>query len=41
VITLVMLAVGSGLFAWYQIKGMTAAEAALFAESSTPSASRR
>lgn len=32
VITLVMLAVGSGLFAWYQIKGMTPAEAALFAK---------
>lgn len=32
VITLVMLAVGSGLFAWYQIKGMTPAETALFAK---------
>jgi solute:Na+ symporter, SSS family len=32
VITLVMLAVGSGLFAWYQIKGMTPAEATLFAK---------
>jgi SSS family transporter len=32
VITLVMLAVGSGLFAWYQIKGMTPAEASLFAK---------
>lgn len=31
-ITLVMLAVGSGLFAWYQIKGMTPAETALFAK---------
>ena len=34
VITLVMLAVGSGLFAWYQIKGMTPAETALFAKDS-------
>lgn len=34
IITIVMLAVGSGLFAWYQIKGMTPAEAALFAKDS-------
>lgn len=31
VITLVMLAVGSGLFAWYQVKGLTPDEAAAFA----------
>ncbi|RPJ33900.1 MAG: hypothetical protein EHM17_08640 [Verrucomicrobiaceae bacterium] len=30
--TLLMLAVGSGLFAWYQIKGLTPDEAAKFAE---------
>ncbi len=34
VITMVMLAVGSGLFAWYQIKGMTPAETELFAKDS-------
>jgi SSS family transporter len=32
--TLLMLAVGSGLFAWYQIKGLSPAEAAKFAEDS-------
>lgn len=32
--TLLMLAVGSGLFAWYQVKGLTPDEAALFAENS-------
>lgn len=32
--TLVMLAVGAGLFAWYQTKGMTPDEAAKFAENS-------
>ncbi|MGD7653894.1 MAG: sodium:solute symporter family transporter [Verrucomicrobiales bacterium] len=32
VTTLLMLAVGSGLFAWYQVKGMTADEAAMFAD---------
>lgn len=31
VITLIMLAVGSGLFAWYQVKGLTPDEAAAFA----------
>jgi SSS family transporter len=33
-ITLVMLAVGSGLFAWYEVKGTTADEAAAFAKDS-------
>lgn len=32
VTTLLMLAVGSGLFAWYQVKGMTPDEAAAFAQ---------
>ena len=32
--TLVMLAVGAGLFAWYHTKGLTADEAAKFAENS-------
>ncbi|MDP3851574.1 MAG: hypothetical protein Q8Q59_13785 [Luteolibacter sp.] len=32
--TLLMLAVGAGLFAWYQTKGLTADEAAKFAENS-------
>lgn len=34
IVTLVMLAVGSGLFAWYQIKGLSPAEAALFGKDS-------
>lgn len=34
VTTLLMLAVGAGLFAWYQTKGMSPAEAAKFAENS-------
>ncbi len=33
-ITILMLAVGSGLFAWYQIKGLSPDEAAMFAENS-------
>lgn len=33
-ITVLMLAVGSGLFAWYQVKGLTPDEAAMFAENS-------
>lgn len=34
IVTVIMLAVGSGLFAWYQIKGLNPAEAALFAKDS-------
>jgi SSS family transporter len=34
VTTLLMLAVGAGLFAWYQVKGMTPDEAAAFAQDS-------
>jgi SSS family transporter len=34
VITILMLAVGSGLFAWYQVNGLTPDEAAKFSENS-------